>query len=105
MQYEEYTAGWTAPIEHSLLHDGATFNGAGMTPAIILTDKNGAAVSVSGSVAWANSAVSRVRYSPAAADLVAAKSPYKMHWKVTDGAGKIAFYPQGAPIMLTVYAP
>jgi hypothetical protein len=103
MQYDEYTEGWTAPIEHTLEHDGATFNASGITPSLTLKDKDGNAITFTGTVTWADSSVSRIRYSPAAGDLVASKSPYKLHWKVTDGSGKIAFYPQGAPIMLTVY--
>lgn len=105
MQHDEYTQGWTAAIEHTLQHDQATFNAAGMTPAVTLRDKNGNAIVPTGAVSWANAAVSRIRYSPAVGDLVASKSPYRLHWKVTDGSGKIAFYPQGEPIVLTVYEP
>jgi hypothetical protein len=105
MQYEEYTEGWTVPIEHDLKHDRQSFNASGMTPALVLKDKTGTAVTITGTVEWANEASSRIRFTPSATDLVAAKSPYKMHWKVTDLAGKIAYYPQGAPILMTVYAP
>jgi hypothetical protein len=105
MQYDEYTEGWTARIEHTLQHDGVSFNASGMTPSLSLRDKDGNVVTFTGSVAWADSSVSRIRFTPSSTDLVQAKSPYKLHWKVTDGAGKIAFYPQGAPILITVYKP
>jgi hypothetical protein len=105
MQYDEYTEGWTAPIEHTLEHDGETFNAATMTPSLTLRDKDGNAVTFTGTVSWADASVSLIRFSPASTDFVNAKSPYKLHWKVTDGSGKIAFYPQGGPILITVYKP
>jgi hypothetical protein len=104
MQYDEYTQGWTAPIEHTLEHDGASFDATGMTPSLVLKDKNGAVIAFTGTVAWAAAATSRIRFSPAATDLLAAGSPYTLHWKVTDAEGKIAYYPQGAPITLKVHA-
>jgi hypothetical protein len=104
MQYDEYTQGWTAAIEHTLEHDGVTFNASGMTPSLVLKDKDGTVVVFTGTVEWAAAATSRIRFNPAATDLLAANSPYTLHWKVTDAAAKIAYYPQGAPITLKVHA-
>jgi hypothetical protein len=108
--FDEYVDGWTAPIEYTLKHrdpaTGAdsTFNAGGMTPSLILTDKNGNQITITGTVEWADSSVSRIRFKPSATDLVASKSPYTLHWKVTDETSKVAYYPQGTPIRVKVHA-
>jgi len=110
MLFDEYVEGWTAPIEYTLKHQdpatGATetFDASGMTPSLVLRDKNGIAIAFTGTVEWADDSVSKIRFNPAATDLVATKSPYTLHWKVTDGAGKIAYYPQGPAIKVKVHA-
>lgn len=107
--YDEYVEGWTAPIEYTLEHKDphtgavATFNASGMTPSLVLKDKNGNVITFTGTVEWAVEATSKIRFNPAATDFVASKSPYTLHWKVTDGAGKIAYYPQGPPIKVKVH--
>lgn len=106
---DEYTEGWTTPIEYILYHKNpgtgtqATFVATGMTPAVVLKDKNGTEVTTTGDVSWADATVSKIRYTPDSTDLSASLSPYKLHWKVTDLAGNIAFYPQGAAILLRVF--
>ena len=81
----------------------ASFNAAGMTLTLILKDKNGAAVDVSGKVAWTVEATSEAAFSPTASDLVASKSPYTAHWQVTAG-GKISFFPNGKPDVWKIHA-
>lgn len=108
--YDEYVEGWTAPIEYTLKHKDpqtgeiSTFDASGMTPGLILKDKDGNAVSTTGKVEWADAPSSKIRYNPAATDFVAANSPYYFHWKVTDGAGKDAYYPQGTRIQVKIHA-
>lgn len=107
---DEYTEGWTSSVEYTLLHKdpetgaSSTFDASGMTPAVVIKDKDGAAVDTTGDVSWADATESKIRYTPDAADLTASGSPYKLHWKVTDLTGQIAFYPQGTPILLRVFA-
>jgi hypothetical protein len=105
MQHDEYTEGWTAPIEYYLKHDGETFNASGMTPDLVLTDKSGNVVAVKGTVTWADENVSKIRFTPDPTDFDASLSPYKLHWKVTENSSPvaIAFYPQGEPILIEVY--
>jgi hypothetical protein len=103
MQTLELTEGWEAAIEYDLLHDGIAFNATGYTPSMVLKDKTGAVVTTTGNVEWADDDNSRIRYNPDATDLDASLSPYTLHWKVTDAAGKDAFYPQGSPIIVRVY--
>jgi hypothetical protein len=102
---QHFTEGWTTPIEYQLKKNGAAFNATGMTVETILTDKDKVEITEVGSTAWSDAANSIVKYSPAASDLTAARSPMGIRWKVTDGAGKIAFFPQGEPEELVVHRP
>jgi hypothetical protein len=104
MQTDEYTEGHTAPIEYDLRHDNASYDATGMTPSLVLKDKDGAEITITGTVEWATAATSRIRFNPAATDLVASKSPYTLRWKVTDLSGKIAYYPQGQAITLKIFS-
>jgi hypothetical protein len=45
----------------------------------------------------------QVYWDPDAADLVYTKTPYKMRFKVVDGAGKIAFWPNAEPSEIGVH--
>lgn len=103
MKHDEYTEGFTAPIQYDLLNDNATFNATGMTPGLILKDCNGNVITVTGTVSWANQLASRIEFVPGTGDFKAALSPYTLHWTVTDSNGKIATYPQGEPILIDIY--
>ena len=103
----EITEGWTAPIDYQLLDDGVAVDHTGFTVALILKDAFGGAPSTTstGEVAYLTSTDAKVRYQPSSGDLRASRSPYTARFKVTDGAGKIAFYPQGAAERWDVIAP
>lgn len=73
-----------------------TFNASGMTVAMVIKAKDGTAVDTTGKVTWQDQANSRVRFARAAGDLLKSKSPYYVHWVVTDGNGKEASFPGGA---------
>jgi hypothetical protein len=94
----EVTTGWTAPLDFRLSAGTpfipTPFDPTGMTVALILRDANGTQLP---NIAISLNADGSVRYSPAASDLDGAKSPYSAHWKVTDAAGEVAFFPSGAP--------
>lgn len=90
----------TKPIDVTL-YDGegasrAAIDGTGLTVTLVLRDRSGGVVNVTGEVAWQTQASGIVRYSPSANDLKAERSPYEARFKVTDGSLKDAFYPNGA---------
>ncbi|HEV8639640.1 MAG TPA: hypothetical protein VGV13_00900 [Methylomirabilota bacterium] len=93
----------TAPMDFQLRADGTALDLSGKTLALLLKDRNGASISVTTSIVTSASGV--VRYSPAASDLEAEKSPYSAHWKVTDSTGKDLFCPNGAPDRWSVFRP
>ena len=89
-------------IDHALLANGAAINGTGKTVALELYDAQNGKVDVTGKVAWLDQAGGTTRYSPATGDLLASLSPYKARWKVTDGAGKVVFFPNREADVWTV---
>jgi len=98
----------TKPVDVTL-YDGegvnkVAINGTGLTVTLYLRDRNGGLVNVTGEVAWLVAADGTVRYSPAAGDLKVERSPYAARFKVTDGSGKDAFYPNGPADVWTVRA-
>lgn len=89
----------TKPVDVTL-YDGegstrAAIDGTGLTVTMVLRDRTGAVVPVSGKVDWLVQASGTVRYSPTTDDLKAERSPYAARFKVTDSSSKDAFYPNG----------
>ena len=88
--------GWTSPIDIDLRDDGAIPSGtlAG-TIELILKDSSGTQLPFTGDVSIQDATNWRVRVNPDAADFVA--GIYRGRVKVTDGTGKIAFFPNSEP--------
>lgn len=99
----EITEGWTSPLDFQLQLNGAVFDATGMTVQAVIADKDRAPVTIA--TAWQAITTSVVRLSPGATDFKAANAPYSVHFKVTDGAGKVAFFPQGIAAHIAVYQP
>ena len=91
----DLVAGWTGAIDAVLKADDVAVDLSGCAVALILQTVNGTTVTLTGSVTVPAPSTGSVRFSPGAADLVAANSPYAARWKVTDGAGKIVYFPNG----------
>ncbi len=93
----EVVEGWTQELgPFTLRIDGDPFPGGldGFTVALVLKGKTGTVVTADTRADDDQSAnPGQVFYTPATDDLVAAESPYSMHWKVTDGNGKVVFFP------------
>ncbi len=93
--------GETKPVDITLYDGEGTSQtavvGTGLTVDLVLRNRVGAQVNVTGEVAWLVAADGTVRYSPAASDLRADNSPYEARVKVTDSGGGVAFYPNGEP--------
>jgi len=99
------TEGWTGPLDFILQSDGAAQDLTGMTVTLVLTGVDGTIATTTGNVSVTDAAAGKVRYSPDATDLLSAKQPYRGRWKVTDGAGKIVFFPNGEADLWKVWAP
>jgi len=101
----DWVEGETAPRDFILKEDGVAFDGTGFTPTLVVVDRTGAAVDTTGDVAWVDAAIGKVRYTPDAADLVAAKGELRARFKVTDGGGAFGYFPRGEPDIWRVRKP
>jgi len=93
----EVVEGWTGAIDQQLKADGVAVDLTAMTVVLELTGNDDVAVNTAGNVSLLDAATGKVRYFPDAADLLAAKSPYRARYKVTDGASKITYFPSASP--------
>lgn len=85
--------GWTSPIDIDLKDDGATPSGTlGGTVTLILKDASGNSVDFTGNVTIQDATNWRVRVSPDSGDFSTA-GVYRGRIKVTDGSGKVAYFP------------
>jgi len=93
--------GTTTPLDFQLESDGVPVPGglAGMTVELLLNRADGTAVNTTGKVTVPDPAAAKVRFNPAAGDLSvppsAAETRYEARWKVTDGGGKVGYWPSG----------
>ena len=103
------TEGWTQTLDaFTLKANGTALSLTGLTVTMVLKDRNGDAVDTDGDLTpdpdqGTNPGV--IRYTPDAADFVAAKSPYTVRFKVVDGDGAIAFFPNGEADQIVVVKP
>jgi hypothetical protein len=95
--------GQTGPVDKQLKVDGVALNLAGCTVGLVLKNRLGVGITTTGKVTVTEEATGKVRFSPGATDLSAAASPYGAHWQVTDGPGKIHFFPSDDPEPWTVH--
>lgn len=100
----EVVEGWTDRLALQLSEDGVALDGTGLTvSALDLVDCDGTVVTTTGDFGWLTQASGTVYYDPDAADLTAAKSPYRLRVKLTDGDSQVRWYPNGAPDTLVVH--
>lgn len=96
--------GWTGRLTFTLQSNGAAFVGTGFTISdLVLTGRNGIAVDTSGDFGWITAADGTVYYDADSADFVALQSPYTVRFEVTDGAGKVVYFPNADAYELTVW--
>jgi len=97
--------GWTERIRCQLVADGSAQNLTGMTVALQAYSRTGTALTLTGTAGIVTAADGEVYFDPAAADLKATNSPMLVRWKVTDGSGKIAYFPSKGPDQWVVRLP
>lgn len=102
----EIREGWRERIRMALTINGGTIMVlTGMTIALVGKDRYSNDVSFSGAVGIADAAAGTVYFDPSATDLLAANSPYRLRWKVTDANSKPAFWPHDEPMFWVVESP
>lgn len=101
--------GWTGRLTFTLMSrvpgvsEASTFVGTGFTLSdLIITGKDGTEVDTTSDFGWVSAAAGTAYYDPDAADFVASKSPYAVRFKVTDGSGKVVYFPSADADQLLV---
>ena len=87
--------GTTEPQDFQLQADGSDLDATGLTLGIKINDRDGTAVTLAGTIGYLVQADGTVRVQLGSADLPLDKSAYRVRFSITDGAGKVAFIPNG----------
>ena len=100
----EVVEGWTGRLTFTLVANGADLNGTGMTVTdMILTGSDGGLIDTASDFGWVSDAAGTVYYDPDASDFKAERSPYKVRFEVTDGAGKKVYFSNAQPDEIKVH--
>lgn len=92
---ENLVEGWTERIREVLKDNGIAIDlTTAQSVELLLYDKDGELVDFDGTSGIDTALTGIVYFDPADGDLLAAKSPYSVRWKVTDGPGKVFMVPQ-----------
>lgn len=111
---EQFVEGWTERIRDQLFVTPAgtttpvPLDLTNWTVQLLLYDVLNVPVAYSGTAGIDTALQGIVYFDPAPTDLLARHSPYSVRWKVTDNAGKVAFFPVdplGAPEQWIVWKP
>ena len=99
--------GWTKPIKHILKGDNIAEDLSGATVELVLrAQRSGVLIETTGDVTLEHvpgpPAYTIVTYNPDPTDIQAKHSPIEATYKVTDGSGKVHFYPNRDPDIWTV---
>lgn len=91
----------TKPVAVTL-YDGAgadrtVIDGTGLTIGIVIHDRAGGSVDVTGKASWVDATLGQAQFEPAIGDFRTERSPYAVRFTVTDGLGDVASYPSGEP--------
>jgi hypothetical protein len=96
--------GETRRLTFGLRSNGSAFNLTSYTVSdLILTGADNVPVDTSGDFGIVSASQGSVFYDPDSADFVASKSPYRVRVKVTDGDGKVRYFPNIAADEIVVF--
>ena len=91
---EDLIEGQTAPIKTRLLANGEGLDITGLAdPEIVACRLDGTTITLAGTITVVEAGTGKIQFDPNAADLLEVNSPMKVRYKVTDGAGDIAYFP------------
>lgn len=99
--------GWTERIRYQLTRNSPAVDMdlTGMTVDLVGNDRANLPLVFAGTIGSDDPANGIVYLDPALTDLLAAKSPYRVRWKVTDSFGKIAYFPREDPLVWNIEQP
>lgn len=99
--------GWTQRIRYALTRNSpaVAMDLTGMTIGLVGKDRSSADLVFTGTVGSDDLVGGIVYLDPSSSDLLAATSPYRLRWSVTDGTGKIAYFPGADPLVWNIEEP
>lgn len=98
--------GWTERIRYALtINDGTIIDLTNMTIALVGQDRSSSPLTFTGTVGSDDPTAGTVYLDPAATDLLASNSPYRVRWSVTDSNGKTAYFPRTDPLIWRIENP
>ncbi len=90
----EIVEGWTGALPFTLNADGVAVDLTGLTVQIVLKDCNNTVVQDStANLTVSSSGTGYVSFSPSSSQFLAAKTPYKIRFRVTDALTKQVYFP------------
>ncbi len=90
----EVVEGWTGALPFTLKADNVAVDLTGMTVSIVLKDFQSTVVKDStAGVTVTGSTAGLVEYAPSSSEFVAAKTPYKVRFRVRDSQSKVVYFP------------
>lgn len=98
----ELVEGWTGALPVTLKSDGVAQDLTGSTVVGVLRDYQDVIVDTTGDVTITATTAGGVTYTPDSVDFSASKSPYKLRFRVTSGAGEVVYFPNGEPSLIKV---
>lgn len=101
----EVVEGWTGDLDFVLQADGVAVDLTGATVELILYKSDETLIDTSSDITVTDAASGAVSYSPDETDLLASESPLRSRFKVTDGSGKVVYFPNARMDTWTVRSP
>lgn len=99
----EVVEGWTGALPFTLKADDVAIDLTGMTLSIVLKDAKGTVIKDSDvGVTVIESTAGTLEYEPSSSEFVAARSPYKVRFRVVDTGSKVVYHPNGDEDLITV---
>lgn len=90
----EVVEGWTGALPFTLNADGDPVDLTGLTVQLWMKDCDETQIhNSSANVTTTGSTGGEVIFSPSSSQFVAAKTPYKLRFKVTDSTGRYVYFP------------
>lgn len=97
---------WTERIRYALtINNGTVIDLTGMTIGLVGKDRYSTDLVFAGTVGSDDPTEGIVYLDPAVTDLLAANSPYRVRWSVTDSDGKTAYFPREDPLIWKIELP
>jgi len=86
--------GWTGALPFTLKADEVPVDLTGMTVYIVLRDNRGATVKDStAGITVTGSTAGQLEYAPSSSDFAAARTPYRVRFRVKDALTKVVYFP------------